>query len=183
MSDYRAIKLVTESLQGLLRRHITDSREPDLSNVPIDLRSPRDIRGPNAVGSPESATNRISLWLYRVVRDGHALNHPPGRDSNGRILHPSLPLDLDYLLTPIATRPNDAQLLLGKVMQVLNDHQILSGSDLDDTLLPEAEHYRLTLEPLSHEELTRVWDALKEPYQLSVSYRLQVVKIDSEPSK
>ena len=42
------------------------------------------------------------------------------------------------------------------------------------------ESFRLSLEPHSLEELTRVWDALKEPYQLSVSYHVQVVEIDSD---
>jgi len=39
---------------------------------------------------------------------------------------------------------------------------------------------RVFFETLSLEELTRVWGALQESYQTSLSYLVQVVNIDSE---
>ena len=39
---------------------------------------------------------------------------------------------------------------------------------------------RVNLEALTIEELSLVWDALSEPYQLSVTYQVQVVRIDSD---
>ena len=38
----------------------------------------------------------------------------------------------------------------------------------------------MNLETLTLEELTRVWFSLSEPYDLSVSYEVQVVSIDSD---
>ena len=38
----------------------------------------------------------------------------------------------------------------------------------------------MNLEALTLEELSLVWEALGEPYQLSVTYLVQVAKIDSE---
>jgi len=75
--------------------------------------------------------------------------------------------------------PEAQQTVLGKVLQVFNDHAILRGSDLQISLSGSTEELRLILETLTLEELTRVWDALQEPYQLSVSYLVQVVSIDS----
>jgi len=66
------------------------------------------------------------------------------------------------------------------VLQTLNDHAILRGAELQDALAGSPEELRLALETLSHEELTRIWTALEEPYQLSVSYVVQVVEIDSD---
>ena len=42
------------------------------------------------------------------------------------------------------------------------------------------ETLRITLEPLPLEELTRVWEALEESYQLSLAYTVQAVTIDSD---
>lgn len=172
MSEYTAIRAVTRSLRDLLRQGITLSSDPELAGVAIDLRSPKEMREDNdSLG--------VSLWLYRVVRNGHLLNHPPGRDAANRRLRHPLPVDLYYLVTPLAQTSDDEQLLLGRVLQILNDHATIRGPLLADALVGGDEEYRLSLEPLSLEEGTRVWDALKEPYQLSVSYLVQVVSIES----
>jgi len=173
MSEFTAIRAVTQTLQTLLKQHITDSTDPQLAGVSIDLRTPREMRG-------NEDTMGISLWLYRVARDGYTLNLPPQRIAPDQLKTHPIPINLYYLVTPIATTPKDEQALLGRVLQVFNDHSILQGSDLQDTLEGGIEELRLTLETLSLEELTRVWDALKESYQLSVSYLVQVVSIDSD---
>ncbi len=175
MSEYTAIRGVTRSLRDLLQGHITDSTDPELTGVPIDLRSPREMR---EVDNDQGAQG-VSLWLYRAVRDGQTLNKPPQRVAPNQVRRPSLPMNLYYLITPIASASDDEQLLLGKVLEVLNDHPTLRGALLSDSLEGGREELRVTLEPLTLEELTRVWDALKEPYQLSVSYLVQVVDIDS----
>lgn len=165
MSEYQALRLVSLSLQKLLGNHIPSA------TAAIDLQSPKEMRGATPTG-----TKGISLWLYRVTRNGDTLNHPPLRVvPNQRPRHP-IPINLYYLVTPIFDDPLDEQEQLGKVLQVFNDHAILSGSDLQDGLT----ELHITLETLSLEELTRVWDALKEPYQLSVSYLVQLVTIDSD---
>jgi len=81
---------------------------------------------------------------------------------------------------PITATSDNEQALLGKVLQAFAEHAILRGTDLKDDLEGETTELRLTLETLTLEELTRVWTALAEPYQLSASYRVQVVRIDSE---
>jgi hypothetical protein len=73
------------------------------------------------------------------------------------------------------------QLILGKVLQALNDHPEFRGadfknSDFEGTML----ELRARLEPLALEEMTQVWDALEGPYQLSVSYEVTVILIDSD---
>lgn len=172
MSEYTAIRAVTRSLRELLRQNITLSSDPELAGVGIDLRSPKEMREDNDAQG-------VSLWLYRVVRNGHLLNQPPERDAANRLRGRPLPVNLYYLVTPIAATSDDEQLLLGRVLQVFNDHATIRGTLLTDALQNGSEEFRLTLEPLSLEELTRVWDALKEPYQTSVSYLVQVVEIDS----
>ena len=173
MSNYDVIRGVTSTLREILRDRITNSAEAGLTGVGIDLHSPKEMR------EAGDATG-VSLWLYRAVRDGHILNHPPRRDALGRLVGWSLPVNLYYLITPVANAPEDEHLLLGRVLQAFNDAPTLRGPLLQGSLNGGPEAFRLTIEPLTLEQLTRVWDALKEPYALSVNYQVQVLSIDSE---
>ncbi len=175
MSEFTAIRAVSRTLQALLQAHITNSPDPQLRNVPIDLSSPREMRD---AAAPNTGPNGISLWLYRVTRNGDLLNEPPV-PVDDQLPRQPLPVDLFYLVAPITRTPENEQALLGRVLQVFSDHGVLRGSDLRDDLAGEPTELRLTLETLSLEELTRVWSALEESYQLSASYRVQVVRIDS----
>jgi hypothetical protein len=176
VSEFTALRAVSFTLRALLEEHITNSTEPQLSGVPIDLRSPKELR--------VAQVNGVSLWLYRVARDGDLLNRPATRPSPNQVGHTQLPVSLSYLVTPLAEEPADEQVLLGRVLQVFNDHAILRGADLQKSPqvqpLELRDEIRVSLEMLSLEEITRVWDSLQEPYELSVAYRVQVVSIESD---
>lgn len=173
MSDYTAIEAVSSTLQDALRQHITLSGEPQLNGVPVDLRSPKDLQTANV-------TSAVSLWLYRVTRDPDLLNDPPRRIGPNEYLRQALPLHLYYLITPLSVDVGDRHVLLGRAVQVLHDLSIARGADLKGVLQGSGEELRVVLEPLTVEDLTRIWNALQESYQLSVSYVVQVVKIDSD---
>jgi hypothetical protein len=175
MSEFTAVCAVSATLQKLLTQHITDDPDPQLKGVPIELISPKELRDAT---KPPTPPNGISLWLYRIARNAELLNQPPERVDDQVLRHP-LPIDLYYLVAPITATPESEQTLLGRVLQVFNDHSRLLGADLQDDLADEDTELQLTLETLTLEELTRVWNALDEPYQLSVSYRVQVVNISS----
>lgn len=136
----------------------------------------------------ENNQEGLSIWLYRVVRDDNRLNDPPLRVSLTESRRPPLPLRLHYLMTPLVHVANVnawqlEQLILGKVMQALHDHALFTGTDLAGPLAGTGSEFRVRLETLSLEELTRIWDALNRPYQLSISYEAAVVLIDSEQSE
>jgi hypothetical protein len=173
MSDFTAVRAVTETLVGILQAGITNSADPQLQGVPIDLRSPKEMREANGVTG-------VSLWLYRITRDADFLNRPPERISPTQYRRSTLPLHLYYLVTPLVVKPEDRQTLIGRVLQLFNDNSTLSGPILADSLAGSQEAFRVTLETLTLEELTRVWHSLAEPYDLSVSYEVQVVSIDSD---
>ena len=167
MSDYTVISAVSHTLHDLLRANITDT------TIGISLKSPKDMQltGP-ATG--------VSVWLYKVSRMAEMLNEPRDRRQPNQEAAAVLPVLLYYLITPITAEPLTSQTLLGKVLQVFNDHAILRGAALKGTLHGSNEQLRINLESLTLEELSQVWYALSEPYQLSVTYLVQVVKIDSE---
>lgn len=173
MSEFTAIRDVSETLRSLLETHITNSSEPSLSGVPIDLRTPRELHENNV-------DLAISLWLYRLSRNGDLLNQPPPRPAPDRALRAPLSVDLYYLVTPLARDPADEQALMGKVLQVFNDFPQPGGSLLRGDLAGTGAKFRVVLDSPSMQDITQVWFALQETYQLSVTYVVQTVLIDSE---
>jgi hypothetical protein len=173
MSDYTVISAVSHTLKEILKHNITQSTDHELNGVHIHLLSPKEMQDKgHALG--------ISVWLYKVSRMAEMVNEPPVRISSSQIARVPLPLVLFYLVTPFAEHPETRHTLLGRVLQVFNDHSILRGSDLKGVLQGTTEQFRVDLEALSLEELSLVWEALSEPYQLSVTYLVQVARIDSD---
>lgn len=172
MSDYSVLSAVSSTLMTLLTKDITNALAGPL-NVPVSLLSPKEMDTSGNVPG-------ISLWLYKVSRMAEMLNEPPERRTATQIARTPLPVMLHYLVTPMSAEPATSQTLLGRVLQVFNDHTILRGADLQGALQNSNEQLRVNLEALSLEELSLVWEALAEPYQLSVSYLVQVAKIDSD---
>jgi len=144
-----------------------------------------------SLSTPEEMTEKpvegLSVWLYRVIRDDQRLNEPPERIGPDKFRMTPLPLRLHYLMTPVTNKktgdPETEQVILGKVLQLFHTHSLLRGSDLQGDFVGTETELRLRLEPMSLEEITRVWEALEGSYQLSVSYEVSVVNIfaDVEP--
>ncbi|MCA9874453.1 MAG: DUF4255 domain-containing protein [Anaerolineales bacterium] len=166
MSEFTAVRAVSQSLKELLEAHITDP------TVQVFLTSPKEMQQNNQ--------NGISVWLYRITRNEFLLNQPRRRPTSGQQSRLPMPVNLHYLVTPLMSDPRDEQMLLGLVLQVFNDHATLRGSDLKDALLGSDEELRLSFEAPSLEDLTRVWGALQEPYQASLTYLVQPVSIESD---
>jgi len=172
MSDYSVLGAVSSTLQTLLTNNITNALAAPL-NVNVYLNSPIEMQTSNLIPG-------ISLWLFKVSRMAEMVNEPPERKSPNQLARTPLPVVLHYLVTPMAADPIARQTLLGRVLQVCNDHAILRGTDLQGVLANTTEQLRVNLEMLTVEELSLVWEALGEPYQLSVTYLVQVAKIDSD---
>lgn len=171
MSTYPVVSAVSATLRDLLLRHFRDSGDPSLATVDVFLDSPRTLRD-------QDTSIGVSLWMYRVTRNEHLLNHPPPA-GEGQFPHQPLPIDLHYLVTPISDDAGDEQDLMGRILQTLHDHAVVRGGELRDELEDSGHELRVTLDALSLEDLTRVWNALQEPYSLSVPYQVSVVSIDS----
>ena len=134
----------------------------------------------------EMFTNQegLSVWLYRVVRDDLRLNDPPNRLGPNLDRRPPLPVRLHYLMTPLVrsgstSSPEVEQTVMGKVLQTFHDHPRFQGADLQGDFTGTGLEFHVRIEPLSLEDITRIWMALTASYQLSVSYEVAIVNIDS----
>ena len=184
MSNYSAIRAVTETLKSLLDNQM-EMNGITVSSGPPDL-------------EPDTKEKRVNLYLYKVVENAYLKNQEiPGEGYPAAYGHPPLSLVLCYLMTafPDMDKYNkDYDLtvheILADAMRVLHDYPILTDSMeippgsgiklLHTSLQNQFEKVKITLEPLDTEELTKIWMGLTNPYRLSAGYAVSVVQIESQ---
>jgi len=136
-------------------------------------------------GMAAAGETGLSLWLYRLMRDDQRLNAPPERIAPNRYRPTPLPVRLHYLVSSVmgdaagGAAPETLQQMLGAVLQAFHERPLLSGSLLTGDFTGSNVELALRLESLGLEESARVWDSLDRPYQLSLSYEVSVVSIDT----
>ena len=179
MSNPLAIAAATATLRSLLLHGLGIS---DVTTKPPD------------VARKGLSSNQVNLFLYQTALDPAWRNQDvPSKVKPGETGQPSLALRLHYVLTAYGENEDDskAQELLGRAMSVLHDHPVLgadeiklatetdvAGSDLHE----QVERVRLSLQPFSLEELSKLWLTFQISYRLSATYQVDVVLIDSTRS-
>lgn len=154
-------------------------------------------------GTSEPA--QLNLFMYRATPNPGWSNRTfAARDSGGdRIANPPLALDLHYLLTAYGSAQLHADLLLGWAMHQLHETPfidrgeirnalqsaggggepdplltLLGGADLDSQI----EQLRITPEPLTSEEISRLWSSFQTHYRASSAYQVGVVLLERHRS-
>jgi hypothetical protein len=179
MSNSLAIAAVTVTLRGLLMRGLGI---PDVTVKPLDTAR----KGLN--------TDQVNLFLYQTAIDAAWRNQDmPRQIKPGETGQPALPLCLYYLVTAYGEGDDEpkAQKLLGQAMRVLYDHPLLGAEEIQQAteadmaasnLHEQIERVRITPQPLSLEEVSKLWAAFQTNYRLSAAYQAAVVLIESTRS-
>jgi len=181
MSNYLAIAAVTATLRNLLERGI--GTEPDMNDINVTTL-------PLDKAREGITTNQVNLLLYQTAVNGAWRNQDlpgPGHATSAGAGRPPLPLTLHYLLTAFGSGNNDgvrAQQVLGRAMSILHDHALLGPQEIQEALpgndlAEQLERVRITLNPTSLEEISKLWTAFQSEYRLSVAYEASVVLIES----
>jgi hypothetical protein len=148
------------------------------------------LSNPAQTALPQGVVRQMSLWLYHVTPNEHLRNSPFARrkdpndlNNDDELFYPPLVVNLLYLLTPSIQGDgggNDQladQRLLGRAMQILHDQSVLP---LHSRETPgEGSELHLSLAPRTIDEIAQVWEAMQQPYRLSVCYEVRVARIDS----
>lgn len=171
MSSYTVLSAISEALRGILWESY--AADPVVRTI---VGSEDAIVFTNPTETVQDSANRLSLWLYHLTENEFLKNQPPQRGNGTSIQETPLALNLYYLLTPFAGSGQSDHLLLGLTMQTFYDNGILL---LERPTEGEFIELRMILCRLSLEELTRIWEALREPYRLSICYEVRVTQIDS----
>lgn len=147
--------------------------------------------------------SKLNLFMYRATpNQGWRNASLPSRDSSGnRTSNPPLALDLHYLLTALAAEELHAEILLGYGMLLLHEHPVLtrsaietalnaasvSGSGLPDRLrslaasglAEQIEQVKITPQPMSSDEMSKLWSAFQSKYRPTAAYQVSVVLLES----
>lgn len=167
---------VISEVSKLLRRTLWEGFDGDVditTHVPnidaIVLMNPADAAQQN--------DHRISLWLYQVQQNEFLRNPPPVRLPNDDLQFPALAINLFYLLTAHTNSDEGDQLVLGRSLQIFHDNGILLLESAEEP--GRGEELKIMMSHRDLRELAEVWEALQQPYRLSVCYEVRVPRIDS----
>jgi hypothetical protein len=182
MSNPLAIAAVTATLRNLLAAAL--ATEADLNDALVTVQPLDKARDATAT------VNQLNLFLYLISPNAAWRNQDmPGRVQQGDVASPPLALNLFYLLSAYG-RDNDVEkpfshLLLGQAMSILSDHPLLGHDEIaaalpNNDLGDQVERVRITLQPLSIEDISKLWAGFQMQYRLSVAYEIAVVLIDTQ---
>jgi len=179
MSTYEAIRGVTWTLRKLLQDNMVTTTTTPVSVTLV----PPDVSVSGVSG------RRVNLFLYLVEENAFLKNQEiPGEGYPGAYGHPPLSLNLHYLMTGYSETDasNESELpaqeALADAMGVFHDFAILTPNNatLDSSLIGQFEQVKITLQPASLDEMTKVWSAIPSAnYRCSVAYNVSVVQIES----
>jgi len=191
MSDSLAIAAVTTTLRNLLDSGLNgDVAGTTVTTRPLD-RARQGVSG-----------NQVNLFLYHTVPNAAWRNMDiPWKVKPGETGQTPLPLVLYYLVTVFygddedgvdtttdANRILGGHRLLGRAMSLLHDHPLLDMVAINGVLPPDdllahpydqVEKVRITPQPLSLEEMYKLWGGFQTEYRLSAAYEASVVLIES----
>ena len=175
MSNALAIAAATVTLRSLLTGGLGI---PDVTIKPLDT-ARKGLTG-----------NQVNLFLYQTSIDAAWRNRDMPQIKSGETGQPPLPLCLYYLVTAYGEGEDEAkaQQMLGRAMSVLHDHPLLDAVEIrqatetdvaGSNLHEQIERIRITPQPLSVEEVSKLWSAFQINYRLSAAYQVSVILIES----
>ena len=181
MSNSLAIAAVTATIRNLLYAGVN----ADVPGTSVGTGPPDRVRA-------NGQDNRLNLFLYHTSLDPAWRNQPlPGVSKDGEDGRPPLPLSLYYLVTAYGENDDGivSHRLLGRAMSVLHDHPLLDGAEIkaavgaanlaESDLDQQIERVRITPQPLSLEEMSKLWTTFQTQYRISAAYQACVVLIES----
>jgi len=174
--SHLAIAQVSKFLQHVLWLGLSES--PDTSQ---HVASESNIVLSNPGHTDAKTVRQLSLWLYQILPNEHLRNAPQVRarvqGDDTAEFYPPLALNLFYLLTPSTKSDEGDQQVLGRALQIFHDQSVLRLESVGPPA--RAEELHISLAPRTIEEIAEVWEAMQQPYRLSVCYEVRVVRIES----
>ena len=183
MSNHLAIATVTAAIKNLLHEEIP--LDTKIGDIIISTKPPDKVA---------SEANTLNLFLYQVTPNIAYRNLDLSSHSNPKFVGqiPQQGLNLNYLLTVYSSDDIVAQQILASAMRILYEKPILTREIIsnainsnvgikDSNLADQAELVKLSLQPLSLDDITKLWSSFFQThYRISVSYQATVVLLDSK---
>ncbi len=178
MSSASAVAAVTQTIVNLLDVYIR--QDPELADARVTA-LPLDKARDGTVA------NQLNVFLYQTAISPAWRNMDMPRNvANGERGFVPLPLNLHYLLTAYGRENQDVlgHRVLGRAMSFLHDFPLLGADDIE-TALPgselgrQVERVRITPQPLTVDEMSKLWTTFQSQYRVSTAYEVAVVLVES----
>jgi hypothetical protein len=160
-----AIRDMAETIAFLLRAGI-----PAVDPTKITVATPDEFEGLRDPAKPN-----ITIFMYRIAVNPAMRNAPRRLRADGSLQPPPLPLELSFLITAWAKDTRDELRIVGRIIQVLDDHRELGAANLVGTSWDTDDTVQLLLDSLPLEDHYRIWDANNVAYRLSLTYLARIV--------
>ena len=197
MSNALAIAAVTSALRNILQEALSsDVPGTIVTTLPPDTAS-KEVN--------EENQNQVNLFLFHAEPNASWRNMDvPLGLRPGETGQMPLAITLFYLLTAYFGETGDSIVtdsdrlmgshrLLGRAMSALHERPILNAATINAALPPteqvelpfmQVENVRITWQPTTVEDMSRLWTIFQTPYRISVVYEVCLVLIESlQPAK
>ena len=127
----------------------------------------------------------LSIYLYDINLNEDMPLSGMVSSGIGKQTYPSVYLNLYYMITAysgsdIKFRAAEEHRILGKVVQALRDHSVLTPEDFGNEA---AAPVRIEMQRMNQHEKHDLWNFPNLPYKLSLFYRIQPVEISSNKTR
>lgn len=181
VAKYQAIRAVGESVLEMMREACP------LADLQLGPAPKFELASLGSLTDPQTPpADGFYLVLWRVGIGGMPRNLPPRRHRDGRLFRPSLPLDLYFLLLPVAASADKQTQMLGWALSFMQQLPALSGATLNrytkggPAVFEPEEAVELIADPLGTTDYLSLWDRVKTGFQAGMTYVARMVLIDSE---
>ena len=171
MGKYTMIADTSEQLVSLLQSKLV----PNVINNAneIGLRSPED-HGDVVLG----------LYLYNIEPSQEMALPGKAMVRREKLTKPPVFLTLHYMITAYSQgdlqyRLSQDERILGKVIQVFHDHNMIPVHEVDEESMIDIDLH-VTMERITVDEKSRIWNFPQVGNRLSLFYKVTPVSIDSD---
>ncbi len=171
MADYTIISDAGSALIRLLREGMVPDVIPNADA--IGLCSPSD-KGDFVLG----------LYLYDIRESEEVFESSMRMSGQNEMRYPSKYLNLFYMLTAysmsdIKFRSAEEHRILGRAIQVLQDHPVLDDMLYENSAGADRYPVRVEQQRLDNDEKMKLWNMPNVPYKLSMYYKVSPIELSS----
>lgn len=180
MAKKEAIRAVGESILSMMHDACP------MSDLQLSASAKFEFASFNTLVADPPPPEGFYFCLWRVGIGGSPRQLPPRRDASGQVFKPSLPVDLFFLLLPVASQADKQALMLGWALGFMHNLPTLSGATInrytkgEPSVFAPEESVELIADPLSLADYLALWDRVKTGFQAGMTYVARMVLIDSE---
>lgn len=152
---------------------------------------PEPVSKPDTIGicdPKERGSFVVGIHPYNFKENTEMRRIDPVVLPDGNLQNPPGSYQIFYMISVAskseqATKAEDEQRILGKIIQVLRDNPRIPKKYMPETLRLANEDISIEMLNLELEEKVKIWTMFSEPYKLSIFYSVGPLFIDSEVIK